>query len=152
MLTRTRHRDAVPISISPNFQFFMCSPNRRPNRLTSQSDGLVRRLPTCVTIRGGRSGSGHCPKSSLPYPKPSPFRSDRFGMAQRAVAIRALRWRLRVEPELTSRFGNRLQRSTSQGVLGQSPLPVGHRGRAAARRLLDRVHSFSDGGSEARSK
>ena len=75
-------------------------------------------------------------------------------MAQRAVAIRALRWRLRVEPELTSRFGNMVERSTSPGVVGQSPLPVAHGSRAAAMRL-DRAHSpapAGEGGSEARSK
>jgi len=47
-------------------------------------------------------------------------------MAQRAVAIRALGWRLRVEAGLTNRFGNTMQPRTSQGVVGQSPLPRSH--------------------------
>jgi hypothetical protein len=48
-------------------------------------------------LRLGPFGSGDCPTRPLTFPMLTRFRSDRLALAKRAVAIRALGWRLRVE-------------------------------------------------------
>jgi hypothetical protein len=44
-------------------------------------------------------------------------------LTQRAVAIRALGWRLRVQPRLTYRFENTMKLANLIDLVGQSPLP-----------------------------
>jgi len=69
-------------------------------------------------------GSGGCTVTAKVRSAQSYFRSDCRRLPKRAVAIRTLGWRLRIESCLTNRFGPFSRVGTLFGVVGQSPLPV----------------------------
>jgi hypothetical protein len=77
-------------------------------------------------------GSGDCPFVPMTSPKEICVRSGRYSVSQRAVAIRALGWRLRVGATADPSLRIHDKAGHTADLLGQSPLPGGEGEHCAA--------------------